>query len=166
MKAIHNNKLSSICINVIVSSHTKIQIWKQFTTAKPKVIAFRLLWVLTQKYKFESNSQPYGTSLVISTIVSSHTKIQIWKQFTTTYVLFDLGLVLWVLTQKYKFESNSQRGNMSSFWINDCEFSHKNTNLKAIHNGLRLATSSMSIVSSHTKIQIWKQFTTFTVLRD
>ena len=145
-----------------------------------------LLWVLTQKYKFESNSQQakmwhfYGwhcefshknTNLkaihndenankVKGLIVSSHTKIQIWKQFTTKFWNEFSAMLLWVLTQKYKFESNSQHNFWNSEIKANCEFSHKNTNLKAIHNYILFIDTVCCIVSSHTKIQIWKQFTT------
>ena len=145
-----------------------------------------ILWVLTQKYKFESNSQQKTIimeqkincefshkntnlkaihnkaidGLVKDGIVSSHTKIQIWKQFTTKENIGEGVVWLWVLTQKYKFESNSQQEAFSSCKAFNCEFSHKNTNLKAIHNDLHYNWNKPVIVSSHTKIQIWKQFTT------
>ena len=145
-----------------------------------------VLWVLTQKYKFESNSQQLkgyanykeycefshkNTNLkaihnlecqrwLNLIIVSSHTKIQIWKQFTTTIRNQIRASLLWVLTQKYKFESNSQPNLSAKSLYSYCEFSHKNTNLKAIHNFVRYYRKEWAIVSSHTKIQIWKQFTT------
>ena len=128
--------------------------------------------VLTQKYKFESNSQHLLYSNKFFAIASSHTKIQIWKQFTTNLTLLNGYNWLRVLTQKYKFESNSQLDSILLWEFINCEFSHKNTNLKAIHNKCSIGYFNPSIASSHTKIQIWKQFTTiiqhyniYTVLR-
>ena len=160
LKAIHNKTITILLIYSIASSHTKIQIWKQFTTLSNCLNGDASLRVLTQKYKFESNSQltsNINTSSIncefshkntnlkaihnyecktrnSRKIASSHTKIQIWKQFTTQLKIEMSIQELRVLTQKYKFESNSQRNTTRCKFTWHCEFSHKNTNLKAIHN--------------------------------
>ena len=143
-----------------VSSDTKIQIWKQFTTPAERLILERKLCHPIQRYKFESNSQRWSScsstarSCVIrykdtnlkaihnsfssiwytSCAVSSDTKIQIWKQFTTR--------LTWAI---------------SSY---GCVIRYKDTNLKAIHNRVLVTLVVLLAVSSDTKIQIWKQFTT------
>ena len=119
-----------------------------------------MLYYLIQRYKFESNSQRHiehtlqRNSCIIwykdtnlkaihnhrlqcvnaGGVVLSDTKIQIWKQFTTKKLCKLKIFLLYYLIQRYKFESNSQPSVKSS--------------------------STISVVLSDTKIQIWKQFTT------
>ena len=120
------------------------------------------LYYSIQRYKFESNSQLLAISLVIFIscitrykdtnlkaihnqeryceykyiVVLLDTKIQIWKQFTTT--------VLSIST------------------LISCITRYKDTNLKAIHNYSSMTESNKYVVLLDTKIQIWKQFTTYT----
>ena len=173
-----------------MSSDTKIQIWKQFTTKL--VFSFRARWLChpIQRYKFESNSQHVGyrclwyascvirykdtnlkaihnTICVISYIViavSSDTKIQIWKQFTTAVLSLLTTRSLCHPIQRYKFESNSQRINALYHCCTRCVIRYKDTNLKAIHNYVAFIAHCLAAVSSDTKIQIWKQFTTHIVI--
>ena len=92
--------------------------------------------------------------------VSSDTKIQIWKQFTTvighTYKYARLCHPI----QRYQFESNSQLWRIQASPTCCCVIRYKDTNLKAIHNGNANYIYNVKAVSSDTKIQIWKQFTT------
>ena len=169
-----------------VSSDTKIQIWKQFTTYILPATTVALLCHPIQRYKFESNSQ--RLTIVVSIFVgcvirykdtnlkaihndyqgrrhrhgavSSDTKIQIWKQFTTYYNLFALLSLLCHPIQRYKFESNSQRRSPHCTGTKCCVIRYKDTNLKAIHNTTARRHRATCAVSSDTKIQIWKQFTT------
>ena len=67
--------------------------------------------------------------------VNSPTKIQFWKQYTT---------------------------NDSTFRsLSCCKFSYKDTILKAIHNGFKNLSGKVIAVNSPTKIQFWKQYTTY-----
>ena len=69
--------------------------------------------------------------------------------------------MLYYLIQRYKFESNSQP---ATSLINNCcrcIIWYKDTNLKAIHNKAVIAEKDAEVVLSDTKIQIWKQFTTY-----
>ena len=75
-----------------------------------------------------------------STVVSDDTKILIWKQFTTSAIV--------------------------GFFIIGCVWRHKDINLKAIHNQVRLNRRYPPVVSDDTKILIWKQFTTNTTKSD
>ena len=70
-------------------------------------------------------------------VVLLDTKIQIWKQFTTPSERYDTGL--------------------------RCITRYKDTNLKAIHNQEDDDSGYIAVVLLDTKIQIWKQFTTFDV---
>ena len=48
-----------------------------------ETISVTLLFLIRQRYKFETNSQPPPSQLFLSAIVSDTSKIQIWNQFTT-----------------------------------------------------------------------------------
>ena len=119
---------------MVVLLDTKIQIWKQFTTVVLKVTL--LLGCIT-RYK-DTNLKAIHNKLVVnvrkSTVVLLDTKIQIWKQFTTT--------TIWL------------------FSLLCCITRYKDTNLKAIHNRWLWRSSRIRVVLLDTKIQIWKQFTT------
>ena len=67
--------------------------------------------------------------------VSNGSKVQIWKQITTVPVLAKDEEMLFPMVQRYKFESKSQRETNQNYCIN------------AVSNG--------------SKVQIWKQITTY-----
>ena len=139
-----------------------------------------------QRYKFESNSQRNFTDVlvwssccnqykdtnlkaihnyldnseILAVVVAISTKIQIWKQFTTTQRFMYLSVLLLQSVQRYKFESNSQLGGIGSLFGMGCCNQYKDTNLKAIHNCDAWGRTIGSVVAISTKIQIWKQFTT------
>ena len=66
------------------------------------------LYYTIQRYKFESNSQPTAPYISLNDVVLHDTKIQIWKQFTTTRSQVRRRPRLYYTIQRYKFESNSQ----------------------------------------------------------
>ena len=186
LKAIHNTHSDPVGSTIAVSSDTKIQIWKQFTTGSQIWFYRVMLCHPIQRYKFESNSQqdPVLPVLLPCCVirykdtnlkaihnsclqspawrwaVSSDTKIQIWKQFTTRHCRRRVPLALCHPIQRYKFESNSQQSFKRSQIRVCCVIRYKDTNLKAIHNYRRCVCPRFPAVSSDTKIQIWKQFTT------
>ena len=160
LKPIHNiwRKYSIIC--GIVSDTSKIQIWNQFTTWGERNNLAQLLFLIRQRYKFETNSQLIIKGCLCFLIVSDTSKIQIWNQFTTCTGPSLRSLTLFLIRQRYKFETNSQRegcgwkGNDNCFWY------VKDTNLKPIHNDKLYYFDFSKIVSDTSKIQIWNQFTT------
>ena len=93
--------------------------------------------------------------------VSTNTKIQIWKQITTTELNLIWGKPLYQPIQKYKFESKSQLIVWKCNYTISCINQYKNTNLKANHNSWLLWLFWIDAVSTNTKIQIWKQITTW-----
>ena len=107
----------------------------------------------------------YLLNYIIKLAVSSDTKIQIWKQFTTAVDWYDVTVGLCHPIQRYKFESNSQRPVAIPWLSTSCVIRYKDTNLKAIHNSPSTRKKCGSAVSSDTKIQIWKQFTTAPAMR-
>ena len=165
---------------------SKIQIWKQFTTRSASVRTAAALFLICQRYKFESNSQPKACDHAVTVrcfwyvkdtnlkaihnhrlsmmpsgrVVSDMSKIQIWKQFTTGGA-WECGRAgLFLICQRYKFESNSQLVTSNRNEAVCCFWYVKDTNLKAIHNYYYDYGLLKSVVSDMSKIQIWKQFTT------
>ena len=90
--------------------------------------------MVTQRYQFESNSQLKTMLTKWLKGVYGHTKIPIWKQFTTGTVARTHRLSVFMVTQRYQFESNSQPYEVAALSMVWCLWSHKDTNLKAIHN--------------------------------
>ena len=179
--------MSLICYHLVVAISTKIQIWKQFTTIFRLWQHVRWLLQSVQRYKFESNSQLRAgkekldagccnqykdTNLkaihnqqmncnCFACVVAISTKIQIWKQFTTDAIGEEWNYELLQSVQRYKFESNSQRWHDARMFDKGCCNQYKDTNLKAIHNNTPGKTYNWVVVAISTKIQIWKQFTTY-----
>ena len=171
LKAIHNQIGSATSRRMVVFTYAKIQIWKQFTTERNSQDKQRKLCLPMQRYKFESNSQliaaTYGrcqgcvylckdTNLKAihntpprdnfsNKVVFTYAKIQIWKQFTTYFLIFHNEFRLCLPMQRYKFESNSQ---LIRFWCVKCPccvYLCKDTNLKAIHNILVFLANYMKL---------------------
>ena len=159
LKPIHNLLQLLTLRNRIVSDTSKIQIWNQFTTLCSWHCFCCKLFLIRQRYKFETNSQPYAWGNVSRCIVSDTSKIQIWNQFTTPravpfraiycfWYVKDTNLKpihnrdnppilfyqLFLIRQRYKFETNSQPAGENKKYSVDCFWYVKDTNLKPIHN--------------------------------
>ncbi len=194
-----------------VFSMTKIQFWKQFTTARKRHHARVGLYSVWQRYNFESNLQQktkayvspcavfsmtkiqfwkqfttllrnrlcllcciqYDKDTILKAIyneeqkklliryaVFSMTKIQFWKQFTTTSCATPFASLLYSVWQRYNFESNLQPREFKVNRIPRCIQYDKDTILKAIYNEEQKKLLIRYAVFSMTKIQFWKQFTT------
>ena len=143
-----------------VFNMSKIQIWKRITTDASLVMSLGGLYLICQRYKFESESQLISNSSHKEKAVFNMSKIQIWKRITTcpglatkrVMAVFNMSKIqiwkrittsaangrkrqlLYLICQRYKFESESQ---------------------------LRLACLIyISAVFNMSKIQIWKRITT------
>ena len=186
LKANHNYRPHFVFESRAVSTNTKIQIWKQITTANVIHNAVDWLYQPIQKYKFESKSQPWAAEchrvegcinqykntnlkanhncsfapMWYAAAVSTNTKIQIWKQITTKGEFIFEADQLYQPIQKYKFESKSQPVGATEIKFVGCINQYKNTNLKANHNLRFCFCFPPGAVSTNTKIQIWKQITT------
>ena len=108
MKAIHNDKDMCHFVMHDAFDSSKIQKWKQFTTDPLQQQELSEMHLIVQRYKNESNSQLSNGAKVVDKDAFDSSKIQKWKQFTTTYLcIFSLHLML-LIVQRYKNESNSQ----------------------------------------------------------
>ena len=88
------------------------------------------------------------------------TKIQFWKQFTTSRRSKPQDTKLYSVWQRYNFESNLQPVEEDLDELERCIQYDKDTILKAIYNDTGKALIKYFAVFSMTKIQFWKQFTT------
>ena len=187
LKAIYNGFEDLISCLITVFSITKIQFWKQFTTIHYDVGLTQKLYSVLQRYNFESNLQRNVTRHIFyihciqyykdtilkaiyngyidrgqdMTTVFSITKIQFWKQFTTVWQHWLRLMVLYSVLQRYNFESNLQPMTGRVEIANYCIQYYKDTILKAIYNHAGNLLRFLKTVFSITKIQFWKQFTTF-----
>ena len=119
---------------VAVFNMSKIQIWKRITTRGNYLLDHLWLYLICQRYKFESESQLSRISLERIEAVFNMSKIQIWKRITTGNKKFYRRIMLYLICQRYKFESESQL--------------------------FLLYVACSSAVFNMSKIQIWKRITT------
>ena len=96
-------------IRIAVFNMSKIQIWKRITTSLGCDLHARLLYLICQRYKFESESQQAHPTFIFDEAVFNMSKIQIWKRITTTHICYTICPRLYLICQRYKFESESQR---------------------------------------------------------
>ena len=122
-------------LELAVFNMSKIQIWKRITTADRLVSINNWLYLICQRYKFESESQLIRSPNHIINAVFNMSKIQIWKRITTVAGLENENNELYLICQRYKFESESQQ----------------TLSCAALKNA----------VFNMSKIQIWKRITTW-----
>ena len=139
---------------------SKIQFWKQFTTNTRYLSIMFLLYSICQRYNFESNLQPQRHNRYIQKAVFDMSKIQFWKQFTTTIIVRLLRGLLYSICQRYNFESNLQLSIKQMEKDLCCIRYVKDTILKAIYNLQSQVQLDNTAVFDMSKIQFWKQFTT------
>jgi len=87
-------------------------------------------------------------------------KIQFWKRITTWQWVHRFRQRLWLLCQRYNFESESQPYKDNPYLSQGCDCYVKDTILKANHNSLKLRYQPVSAVTAMSKIQFWKRITT------
>ena len=126
LKANHNNDLHCIAVIGAVSNGSKVQIWKQITTVYECSLRAGQLFPMVQRYKFESKSQRQyrrrelcnscfqwfkGTNLKANHnrsvnglksvgAVSNGSKVQTWKQITTSRATQSSELGLFPIVQR------------------------------------------------------------------
>ena len=87
---------------------SKIQIWKRITTDAIGGKKWVVLYLICQRYKFESESQLVSMCFNNNNAVFNMSKIQIWKRITTWNLSSEEMARLYLICQRYKFESESQ----------------------------------------------------------
>ena len=150
-------------ILVVVLDTTKVQIFKQITTANDLAFKLDKLFQIPQRYRFSSKSQLVsiekstqmscfryhkGTDFqanhnmmllnVNSTmVVLDTTKVQIFKQITTADCYKPTVSLLFQIPQRYRFSSKSQHALDFSCPECSCFRYHKGTDFQANHNRSR-----------------------------
>ena len=136
LKANHNNFSSVAKWLPIVPNGSKILIWKQITTR----YRCKYNYVYCSQWFKDTNLKANHNLLIylldIGFIVPNGSKILIWKQITTMFLLLPNGC--------------------------HCSQWFKDTNLKANHNIFGIDYFRFLIVPNGSKILIWKQITTIT----
>ena len=100
-------------------------------------------------------------------VVLDTTKVQIFKQITTSLLRFRCSCRLFQIPQRYRFSSKSQHSCREHLRLNRCFRYHKGTDFQANHNILKYPHLSYFVVLDTTKVQIFKQITTLRrVLQD
>ena len=107
-------------VNDAVFNMSKIQIWKRITTGLQGKNTVEKLYLICQRYKFESESQLIYVEGGNSPAVFNMSKIQIWKRITTYTVKGLFRILLYLICQRYKFESESQQNCLISSFMLGC----------------------------------------------
>ena len=153
-------------MNVCCYWYVKDTILKAIHNLLPIPLLHNMLLLICQRYNFESNSQRYLVFHKVSPVVTDMSKIQFWKQFTTDAIFICFNFLLLLICQRYNFESNSQHIKCLFVFFQCCYWYVKDTILKAIHNSPSLRSVSSPVVTDMSKIQFWKQFTTFGIFKN
>ena len=154
--------ITILLLSIAVFDMSKIQFWKQFTTLIYRLLLPYLLYSICQRYNFESNLQQriLRRKSVISCI--RYVKDTILKAIYNRLIHMFCKKQLYSICQRYNFESNLQRFRC---WFSvriSCIRYVKDTILKAIYNPKHTVLSKFAAVFDMSKIQFWKQFTTYT----
>ena len=144
----------------VVLDTTKVQIFKQITTLILCAVLYLLLFQIPQRYRFSSKSQLRLGMISIFLVVLDTTKVQIFKQITTTLSDEDNDSVLFQIPQRYRFSSKSQLYQSSLTQSSRCFRYHKGTDFQANHNVFPYGIFDSCVVLDTTKVQIFKQITT------
>ena len=185
-QANHNRNGFDLSSRRVVLDTTKVQIFKQITTPSKKVRQDITLFQIPQRYRFSSKSQQLDNMLAagvrcfryhkgtdfqanhntigiprrIASVVLDTTKVQIFKQITTSYKSLWQWFELFQIPQRYRFSSKSQLNLRSVTYLLSCFRYHKGTDFQANHNTLVVIIKSKEVVLDTTKVQIFKQITT------
>ena len=176
----------------VVLDTTKVQIFKQITTVVVSRSVLPVLFQIPQRYRFSSKSQPKSANSVIHLccfryhkgtdfqanhnacwlkvflpiVVLDTTKVQIFKQITTSVTFQRTLNWLFQIPQRYRFSSKSQHVSSSSFRVVGCFRYHKGTDFQANHNHILSGSVTVYVVLDTTKVQIFKQITTETISKE
>ena len=118
------------------------------------------LFQIPQRYRFSSKSQQRLPFPIMIIVVLDTTKVQIFKQITTTRQHTTKTFVLFQIPQRYRFSSKSQLDEKELKDPGSCFRYHKGTDFQANHNSDYKEFDNVEVVLDTTKVQIFKQITT------
>ena len=138
-QANHNSSNYLILQRKVVLDTTKVQIFKQITTASLTDTIQPMLFQIPQRYRFSSKSQLIMRFLSVK-------------------------LLLFQIPQRYRFSSKSQPITLRMNLVLCCFRYHKGTDFQANHNCSSFSSFVLPVVLDTTKVQIFKQITTHPAL--
>ena len=109
---------------------------------------------------FQANHNRLKVALLQVGVVLDTTKVQIFKQITTSSPRTFTRVTLFQIPQRYRFSSKSQLPLSTNATQDGCFRYHKGTDFQANHNKKIAYESSNRVVLDTTKVQIFKQITT------
>ena len=118
------------------------------------------LFQIPQRYRFSSKSQQERAGRFFFCVVLDTTKVQIFKQITTSVEQVCDAKRLFQIPQRYRFSSKSQHLILCAVLYLRCFRYHKGTDFQANHNIGLLLKNRLYVVLDTTKVQIFKQITT------
>ena len=109
---------------------------------------------------FQANHNAQSEEHFKELVVLDTTKVQIFKQITTSVAVLSKLPKLFQIPQRYRFSSKSQRSRGDNCLCLCCFRYHKGTDFQANHNNVDITALRCSVVLDTTKVQIFKQITT------
>ena len=133
-QANHNCLVRAIGKISVVFDATKVQIFKQITTIWIKLVFIIMLFLMPQRYRFSSKSQQRITlPLPLISCFWCHKGTDFQANHNPTPTLIH-NVRLFLMPQRYRFSSKSQRVDAWLFWTKCCFWCHKGTDFQANHN--------------------------------
>ena len=109
---------------------------------------------------FQANHNWSLSDVTDSLVVLDTTKVQIFKQITTSVTKYPGAYELFQIPQRYRFSSKSQHILVKLLQNLSCFRYHKGTDFQANHNLSIRCSRLLVVVLDTTKVQIFKQITT------
>ena len=134
--------------------------FKQFTTIIVIVICIQLVFMMVQRWRISSNSQPPLRAVPHSRGVYDGSKMKNFKQFTTRTRCRYTILAVFMMVQRWRISSNSQQPLPTSLKCWRCLWWFKDEEFQAIHNWSGRHAGMTLGVYDGSKMKNFKQFTT------
>ena len=151
---------------LVVLDTTKVQIFKQITTALRPAKCNTTLFQIPQRYRFSSKSQRWLTTAQTTPRCFRYHKGTDFQANHNSARVCRPRISLFQIPQRYRFSSKSQPTHSVSRELPRCFRYHKGTDFQANHNYYQYQKHNDWVVLDTTKVQIFKQITTDGVVSD
>ena len=159
-QAIHNRSGCDSRRTYGVYDGSKMKNFKQFTTIFGWNIYVRSVFMMVQRWRISSNSQHLNGRISGAPGVYDGSKMKNFKQFTTKLSKYALPLWVFMMVQRWRISSNSQRPPGYLRVCERCLWWFKDEEFQAIHNKRRNRNKMKRGVYDGSKMKNFKQFTT------
>ena len=119
------------------------------------------LFQIPQRYRFSSKSQLTTSGWFMGVGCFRYHKGTDFQANHNTVVMLASFLGLFQIPQRYRFSSKSQHDLFTVDFVRSCFRYHKGTDFQANHNSTKLIKLRTIVVLDTTKVQIFKQITTY-----